>query len=153
MPGKGSSNKFILRSVSGSFMKTRYVPNLAKIGAICEANYVRLQKLMPALRAGQSAEYELFAQGKHLGTVRLQVVESAKYTQTLYLEQVQAAGRWLNNPEMTVRVYHDARMAEVVSCFQHRQVRGHNEYPNDQMHLPDEKLQLNSFLADWLNYC
>lgn len=134
-------------------MKARYVPNLAKIGAICEANYLRLQKLMPAMRAGVSAEYELFAEGKHLGTVCLKVLESAKYTQVLYLEQIQTAGKWLNNPEMTVRVYHDARMAEVVSCFQQRRIQAVNEYPNQKMHLPDEKLQLNGFLADWLNYC
>ena len=134
-------------------MKARYVPNLAKIGAICEANYLRLQKLMPAMRAGMPVEYELFAEGKHLGTVCLKVLETAKYTQVLYLEQIQAAGKWLNNPEMMVRVYHDARMAEVVSCFRQRQIPAVNDYPNQKMLLPDEKLQLNSFLADWLNYC
>lgn len=134
-------------------MKQHYVPNLAKIGAICEANYMRLQKLMPAMRAGQAAEYELYADGKHLGSVRFKVIESSKYTQMLSLEQIQSVGKWLNNPEMTVRVYHDARMAEVVSCQRQRRFLGVHEYPNRQMRLPDEKLQLNSFLADWLNYC
>ncbi len=51
---------------------------------------------------------------------------------------------------MRVRMYHDARMAEVVSCAGVRRVEPRYAYPNERMHQPDEKAQWNRFLADWL---
>jgi len=54
---------------------------------------------------------------------------------------------------LTVRVYHDAAMAEVISCYRERHIAAVNDYPNRFMHHPDEKVQVNSFLADWLDYC
>jgi uncharacterized protein YqiB (DUF1249 family) len=54
---------------------------------------------------------------------------------------------------MTVRVYHDAMMAEVISCYRDTQIAPVNDYPNRFMHHPDEKVQVNGFLADWLEYC
>ena len=98
-------------------------------------------------------EFELHRENHYLGRVRIQVLQTAKFTETLLLEQVHNSGRWLNNPQMTVRVYHDALMAEVISCYRQRQIAPVNDYPNRFMHHPDEKVQVNGFLADWLDYC
>lgn len=135
-------------------LKKRYTPDIAELGATCEANYLRLGKLRPAeLDACDTLHYELFAEGHYLGLITLSLKERSRYTDTILLEQTHAAGRWLNNPHMLVRVYHDASMAEVVSAQGHLHIDGFNEYPNGNMHLPDEKSQLNRFLAEWLAIC
>lgn len=132
----------------------RYVPDLRQLGALCDGNYRRIAKLRQ-LESGDhpDCEFELRRQEQYFGRVKIRVLQTAKYTETLLLEQVHNSGRWLNNPEMTVRVYHDAGMAEVISCYRDRQIAPVNDYPNRYMHHPDEKVQVNSFLADWLDYC
>jgi hypothetical protein len=132
----------------------RYVPDLRRFGALCDGNYMRLHRLRKLEAGGQPvSEFELRRQDLYLGRVRIKVLQVAKFTDTLLLEQVHNAGRWLNNPQLTVRVYHDAAMAEVISCYRDRHIAAVNDYPNRFMHHPDEKVQVNSFLADWLDYC
>lgn len=134
-------------------LKRRYVPDIARFGAICETNYVQLSKLLRGLDVGARVTYGLHNQDACFGQIRLLVQEASRYTNLVMLEQVQSAGKWLNNPQLSVRLYHDARMAEVISAVNHPRVEGVNGYPNRKMHLPDEKLQLNQFLAEWLGFC
>ena len=54
---------------------------------------------------------------------------------------------------MTIRLYHDARMAEVLSTQDIKQVKSRYDYPNNQMHQQDEKQQTNQFLNEWLHLC
>lgn len=135
-------------------MKKRYTPDIAALGATCEANYLRLSKLRP-VKLGESdvLQYELFSSGQSLGLITLSLTERSRYTDTLRLEQVHGVGRWLDASHMIVRLYHDALTAEVISAQGHLHIDGFNEYPNTNMHLPDEKTQLNRFLAEWLGIC
>jgi uncharacterized protein YqiB (DUF1249 family) len=89
----------------------------------------------------------------YVGKVSVVLIESCKYTDTFLLEQTAAAGKWINNPKMTVRLYHDALVAEVIGQHGRQLAQGVNKYPNKKMHMPDEKSQLNIFLAEWLNFC
>jgi uncharacterized protein YqiB (DUF1249 family) len=57
------------------------------------------------------------------------------------------------HPRMSIRLYHDARMAEVISTQDIRQVKPRYDYPNSQMHQQDEKQQTNQFLNEWLHLC
>ena len=57
------------------------------------------------------------------------------------------------NIKIQVRVYFDAKVAEVLSVQGHRNIRPHYKYPNTNMYVPDEKKQGNSLLADMLRYC
>lgn len=132
---------------------SHYVPDLARLGALCEANYARLHRLTGLARDDSDAELDLHNGLHYLGRVRLRRLQSARYTDTFLLEQVHAHGPWLNNPQMTVRIYHDARVAEVISCFRYRRIEAVNDYPNRYMHHPDEKVQINAFLAEWLGFC
>ena len=59
----------------------------------------------------------------------------------------------LFRPKMVVRLYHDARMAEVISNQDVQQIKPRYDYPNEKMHLPDEKQQVNYFLKEWLQLC
>jgi uncharacterized protein YqiB (DUF1249 family) len=53
-------------------------------------------------------------------------------------------------PPMVVRLYHDARSAEILDLEGRGQLDGLYAYPNRNMHQPDEKAQQNRFLAEFL---
>ncbi len=134
--------------------RKRYVPDLRRLGALCEGNYMRISRLRQLEAGGEPvSEFELHRGNEYFGRVRVQLLQQARFTDTIMFEQVHNAGKWLNNPQFTVRIYHDASMAEVISCYRDRQIAAVNDYPNRYMHHPDEKVQVNSFLADWLDFC
>ncbi len=130
----------------------RYIPDIAKHGQICEANYVRLARLL------QDYSQPLYQFSWHdaqdnIIDVEIRIMERFKYTTTLQLtkrfENVPAP---MNIVELTVRVYSDARMAEVVTLQQGSQLAGVYRYPNDQMYQIDEKEQANHYLSEWLSH-
>ena len=85
--------------------------------------------------------------------ITLKVIESFPYTSTIELIQHGVCPGWVTPPTMVVRVYHDARSAEVTSYQNQKRIQGKYVYPNPQMRMPDEKAQLNQFLAEWLTHC
>lgn len=134
-------------------MRARYVPDLCRLGALCEANYLRMEQLTRLADGASPVQFELRRGERYLGRVCFRRIQESRYTDTWMLEQLHNVGRWLNNPRMTVRRYHDARMVEVISCFRHHRVEPVRDYPNRFMHHRDEKVQINAFLADWLGFC
>lgn len=133
--------------------RERYRVDLLELQAACEANYLRLMRLLPDMRNQPDTRRIAMSQGDRLlGVLVLTVVESCPYTTTVQLRQEDCLP-WLPVPRMDVRVYHDARMAEVIGAEHARRFRGIYSYPNAQMHQPDEKNQLNLFLGEWLGHC
>ncbi len=116
-------------------------------------NYVQLNKLLPYL--GEQAErvFGLPPDKDERGKVRCVVNERCKYTTTVTLHQDNVLTEWLPETSITVRLYHDARMAEVLSFQKDRQIKPSYPYPNKNMYQPDEKWQHNHFLGEWLSYC
>ena len=96
-------------------VKRKYVPDLARMMAEGEANYRRLLKLLPALDAGTSCRYGLRLPDGQLGQLSLRVVENFAYTTALEVEQSLGESPWLKTPLLHVRLYHDARIAEVIA--------------------------------------
>ena len=90
--------------------KPVYNVDLSAHLAECELNFVRLCRLLPRMEAGDE---RVFGLGEGL-QVRIAVSERTPYTSLLQIGQEHAALADLNN-EMTVRVYHDAGVAEVAS--------------------------------------
>lgn len=133
--------------------RERYRVDLLELQAACEANYLRLMRLLPDMRNRPDTRRIAMSQGDRLlGVLVLTVTESCPYTTTVQISQ-QDCLPWLPVPQMDVRVYHDARMAEVIGAENARRFRGIYSYPNAQMHQPDEKNQLNLFLGEWLGHC
>lgn len=133
-------------------MKSKYVPDLSRQMAQCEANYWRILKLMPDFDACDEREFQISHEAIN-ARIRLRVDERFAYTSTLEISQQDSGeSRWLEAPVLQVRMYHDATMAEVV-CIRRRQMAGVYPYPNPLMHQPDEKAQLNSYLGEWLSHC
>ncbi len=134
--------------------ESRYSVDLAGHMAECDANYHRLLQLFPGLRDQSEMNIALHLTG-HDSVVHFEVVEKGPYT-TLLSIAVKAEGEWMAlaaAPEMTVRVYHDARSAEVVSYHKQNRFHGVYEYPNNRMRQRDEKTQLNRFLGEFLTLC
>ncbi|MCW8884017.1 MAG: DUF1249 domain-containing protein [Motiliproteus sp.] len=133
-------------------MKKKYIPDLQKQMASCESNYLRLMKLMPDMDDRDHRCFHILWHD-HQAKVDLNVEERFTYTTTVRIEQRYENQSWVEMPALIVRLYHDARMAEVICRQQRRQLQGRYEYPNKQMHHPDEKAQLNQYLGEWLNQC
>jgi len=122
--------------------------------AECDANYHRLIRLFPDLRQSESTDFAL-----HLSSFKADVVfsvlEKGPYTTVLQLE-VESGVRWMGMatmPQMTIRLYHDARNAEVISYQKQNRFHGKYDYPNTRMRQRDEKVQVNRFLGEFLVLC
>ncbi|MFC5696858.1 DUF1249 domain-containing protein [Pseudomonas sp. GCM10022186] len=136
-----------------NLLRDRYRVDLIGLQAACEANYARLMRLLPQMREVRGSRRVALSQGERLlGVLALEVVEACPYTTTLQVRQEYSLP-WLPSPQLEVRVYHDARMAEVVGAENARRLRSVYPYPNADMHQPDEKSQLNLFLGEWLSHC
>lgn len=127
----------------------RYRVDLKKIMSDCETNYYRLKKLMSGLEDGGRVEVAL--PGERGGAITIDVVERTPYTSLVEIRQSSTVlPRWVPEARLCVRLYHDARLAEVVNYAGMRNPRPRYLYPNVGMFQPDEKAQWNTFLSDWL---
>jgi len=136
-----------------NLLRERYRLDLVELQATCAANYARLMRLLPDMREQLGERQVALSQGERLlGVLTLDVLDACPYTSTLRLRQ-ELSLPWLPLPQLEVRVYHDARMAEVIGAAKARRFRSSYPYPNAAMHQPDEKTQLNQFLGEWLGHC
>jgi uncharacterized protein YqiB (DUF1249 family) len=122
--------------------------SFAALMEMYEVNYLRLRLLCPALssmpdRAVSRADGAL--------DLHLDVLERSVYTTTLRLtylfEHRDPAAR--RSPDLEIRVYHDARQAEVLRRAEHGRVI---EAASGRAGL-ELKWRLNRFLYKWLGYC
>lgn len=170
--------------------KSNYNIDLIRQMAECDANYIRLLKLVPQLQAYRdksfaeiamlensihdkeeiqqiqnSEEPEKLLEGLSVEfcisnknvegekvAVEILIVEAFKYTTTLKITQKPVFTKWMTNPSMLVRAYHDASTAEVVSYQGHRNLKPRYSSPNPKMYHADEKMQVNQFLGEWLSH-
>ena len=132
--------------------KPRYRIDLAGQQAECEANFHRLIKLLPRLETEDEFVFEIGA-GPVSGTVEFKVKERAPYTTTLQISQQEESNSWAKAPSLTVCLYNDVKLAEVIACENHKRLRARYDYPNPDMHQSNEKAQLNQFLREWLTLC
>ncbi|GAL07054.1 DUF1249 family protein [Photobacterium aphoticum] len=131
-------------------MNKRYSVDFAGIMRLYETNYAKLLPLLPKSdEVGDRCVYSVSDQEYHLT-----VTESTRYTTLITLDLVtdDSVPDYLI-PKMTIRLYHDARVAEVCSAQQTSRLKPRYDYPNLRMHQKDEKHQVNRFLGDWLAYC
>ncbi|WP_395345574.1 DUF1249 domain-containing protein [Ningiella sp. W23] len=84
---------------------------------------------------------------------KIQILESTRYTSTLNMSQIDMSTPKFLRPSMVVRLYHDAKVAEVMETQRTAQLQPVYEYPNLNMHQRNEKFLVNVFLAEWLHFC
>ena len=125
--------------------------DLAGLQALCAANYARLRKLLPRLDADNEDSFIIDVAGEQGVAVR--VLERGPYTTIIDIKQQTPFALWAKAPHFQVRLYHDARMAEVFACQRGRHFRPRYDYPNKSMYQRDEKFQVNRFFSEWLGVC
>lgn len=129
----------------------RYVPDLDRLLAGCERNYLTLSALL--------AVGDVIGRAGGRRALELLTIEEDRYTTTLQVQEhdpsaVGSASHWLTGTRrMIVRLYHDARLAEVLQWHNRRVIQGSYPYPNAQMAQRDEKQRVTDFLTEWLASC
>lgn len=122
----------------------------ASLMDLYENNYLRLKKLLPSLASfeGKRVSYVEGCLDLHIT-----LIERSRYTSTIHLTyyfQGQVANTSLAEPDLTIRVYHDAGLVEVLAGhLKHGRVRL-NHLP---VHSLRVKWKLNRFLYRWLGFC
>jgi len=92
----------------------RYVPDFPEMMRVCETNFAQLRRLLPKEdRVGESMAYQVNG-ASYLITIQ----ESTRYTTLVEIRQTAPAVSYWSLPSMSVRLYHDAMVAEVCSTQQ-----------------------------------
>lgn len=119
--------------------------NFAKLMDMYEQNYMRLRCLIPSMDIADV----MVSQVEGYSDLHLSIKERCKYTTIMNLtyqfkEKDKSA---LLLPNLNIRVYHDAKTAEV----QNKQSRIHQILSNEGS--LEHQYRLNRFLYKWLGYC
>jgi len=116
-----------------------------------ERNYIGIRRLIPVL---PSAHVPCVSQVPSGLSLHLEVLDSFRYTTELSLTYYfpREQGR-VAEPDLRIRVYHDARLAEVMAAqLRHRPEFRAVEHEWDKTPLR-ARWHVNRFLYKWLNYC
>jgi uncharacterized protein YqiB (DUF1249 family) len=110
-----------------------------------ENNYIRFKKLVYDL---ESIDISAVSHVPGCLDVHIQVIERSKYTTTLRMTYIFDEGE--AEPDLKLRVYHDAGLIEVVAGHLHHGRQRLDHLPATALKL---KWRLNRFLYKWLGYC
>ncbi len=118
--------------------------SFAGLMELYEQNYLRLRNIAPDLKVAD----EMVSSVPDHQDLFLSVTERCKYTTMLRLTyQFEEQDRILLEPDLHLKVYHDARVVEVQQF--HSRSRG----PMYLANLIENKWMMNRFLYKWLGYC
>lgn len=121
--------------------------------AVAEANHALLLQLMPGMRVDVARVFAVVGPAGVAADVCLTVLERGPFTTLLEVVETHATDGWVAPMQATVRVCHDAQVAEVIEFRRRRRLQARYPYPNPDMLHPDEKLQVNRLLGEWLQHC
>jgi hypothetical protein len=120
-----------------------------------ERNYISMRRLLPVMPPVPAVRVSRVQGGLDL---HLRIVERRRYTSELILtyEFGHKEGALIAEPNLRIRVYHDARMVEVMAA----RPRYHAAFAADFLSgdRPDRtqlhaRWRINRFLYKWLSYC
>lgn len=136
---------------NGTDLTHRYNIDLGAHLAECDGNYHRLCRLLPDLDVPTPDDVAIsFA--SPAPAVVLRVLDQCRYTTVVSVRQG-ALGPAVADTRIKVRLYHDARCAEVIEFQGQRHFASRYDYPNALMRQPDEKVRINHFLRELLSLC
>lgn len=130
--------------------KKKYVPHLPSLLAMGDHNYARFMRLLPDC---DTADLVYHFCVESVLSYRIQIIDCARYTTTVEVKQLAEQLPDFMKPAMTVRLYHDAKSAEVIGAQHVGNLKASYEYPNLHMHQKNEKFMVNVFLSEWLQFC
>lgn len=118
-----------------------------------ERNYCALNDMLCISQVLQQGKAEFDLAGTR---IELILLERSRYTLLVGIQQSFSPSnktRLLSDLHFKVRLYLDAKLAEVVSYQGAQPHRPRYPFPNKHMFYPDEKRQTNLVLYDWLSHC
>jgi uncharacterized protein YqiB (DUF1249 family) len=125
--------------------------SFAGLMTLYESNHVRLKQLLGNLRRVPESAVSVSARDLSL---HLLVEERCRYTTVMQLTYwFVDAERRVADPDLTLRIYHDARLAEAVSCAdspRHEALKGFWRPARSEM---EHRWTLNILLNKWLEFC
>ncbi|HET6725173.1 MAG TPA: DUF1249 domain-containing protein [Gammaproteobacteria bacterium] len=125
--------------------------SFAGLMTLYESNYIRLRQLVGPLHA--LPDY-LCSEVAGEPPLSLEIVERAPYTSTLRMTYwFDADSDLIADPDLVLRVYHDASMAEVLSCRNGGRHRLLSHYPCSARTEIRRRWVTNMMLHKWLEYC
>lgn len=117
--------------------------------AVYDRNYELLSRLLPDFDTGEGV---LTAGAVGKPDLYLRLEEKSRYTTTIHLTHLlDVDGETVADPDILVRIYHDAHQAEVMSC----RVTGFmpmDAERSESSTVLDCKSESNIFLMKWLQY-
>lgn len=122
--------------------------------AVYESNWRRLLRLLGPARMREMPDEVVSAVPDDLD-LHLLVLERSPYTTTFRLTYFfDVSGESDADPDLVVRMYHDARMAEVLRCRRiHHRHRLLGRFMTDAHNELARRWQRNILLNKWLEYC
>ena len=160
------------------YQEDKFVPDLSGFISQCERNYILLQSIMKTKHNENCWQFNIVETHLRSHIIEIKLVERCPYTTIIKIkhiinDKVSGSGatntqegktdsesrnkknspQLITEPEMSVRLYHDANMAEVLSCQSIAKIQPSYTYPNKKMHQKNEKEQWNKFLGEWLSHC
>ena len=118
--------------------------SFAGLMELYEQNYMRLRNIAPDL----SVADEMISSVSGHQDLFLSITERCKYTTMLRMTyQFEENGQPLFEPDLHLKVYHDARVVEV------QQFLSRTHGPLYIARMIEQKWMMNRFLYKWLGYC
>jgi uncharacterized protein len=115
-----------------------------------ESNYIKLHQLVSALEWPAAA---IVSSTPRDNDLHAEIVRREPYTTTLRLTYwFDDAGMAVADPDIIVRIYHDARLVEAVcsgEAHRHAKLRELAKSSSDEL---DRRWRLNMLLNKWLDY-
>jgi hypothetical protein len=115
-----------------------------------ERNFRMIERLVPELELPFDDAHS--RSGTDL-PLRLTVLERGRYTSVFRLTyEFSGEGRATMAPDLSVRVYRDARLAEALTCPARPPWRAEGEGDPEALHYLDNQWERNLLLHKWLHY-
>jgi len=115
-----------------------------------ERNYQKLVKFFPINRSLTEIDY-LIPEGKKNSEIKIACKNISSHTSVITISKTKTFSL-LQDTNIEIYLYHDAKMAEVRKFNGKKQFWLRNRYPNKNMLTRDEKYQWNFFLEEFLTH-
>lgn len=136
-------------TIARKTQRHRFAINLAQEHAISQRNYARLLRLFPHWRQADSYRFTV----REGCSVELSVHARDVYSTVFTIQEHGEACLPMFASACSVRLYHDAKMVDILEWNGVKRFKPRYNYPNQRMLARDEKWQLNRFLGEWLDHC
>lgn len=125
------------------------VRSFANLMELYENNYIFIRRLVPEL---DRLPVDVVSRVAGAVDLRLTIQERCRYTTTLTLTHV-FDGDVGTSPDLEIRVYHDARTAEVLPSSSFKSFGLWERQPQPDPRSLAWRWEVNRFLFRWLRYC